>query len=252
MKQKNVIPDSSYWQRYDLFYEKLFDNKYFKNILMLSQDDGQSAHWLNERFPKAKIVSVSSKPIKKKSTSNKLITHIHGELENVQFLEEIFNIRYDLIIDNSVKLPSVQPMLFKYACHYINRGGMFISEGLQTNFRSHPVYKYDVVRFERNEDEIDSLLHLALMFRAILRGDIVGSGNITKSFLNFSGINFSIDELIFLQEKISKVFLHRRIDLPLLCWNCQSREFSLKSLKCSCGVDLFYDEADSMAGAFLF
>ena len=246
------MPDSCYWQRYDLFYNQLFNNKYFKNILILAQDDGKSANWLNGLFPNSNIVSVSTTRIEKTFTNKNTIKHFHGEIQSLQFLEKIFKDRFDLIIDNITKLPSAQAMLFKYACHYINKGGIFISEGLHTNFRSHPVYKYDFVLSKISEHEIDSLLHLALLFRAILRGDIIGTENINKSFVNFSGINFSMDELIFLKEKISKVFLHRRIDLPNFCWNCQTRKFSYKSLKCSCGVDLFYDEADSMVGAFLF
>lgn len=219
--------DKEYWHLYIPEYEKVIFSKMTPfHIFEFGVLSGDSIRWMHKRFPDAMIVGADIDFNIVQWPRHRNISYAQVDQGDRQSIAELFknlNHKFDLIIDDGSHDPHHQAICLNECWGHVKSGGFYIVEDIHTNVGI-PDYT-----------PLNTLLAMQ------------HCKSINRPYpLSIRSSYFSIDELVKLYESIDLYHLYRRTFLPKECWKCHSSDFDYKSLRCSCGEQL-YKFNDSMA-----
>jgi len=125
---KNI---SGFIQLYDKYFSNFKDKKI--NILEIGIEDGDSLRIWREYFTKAQICGID---IKKKNFKINNTEILIGDQSNKKFLQSLIGKydNFDIIIDDGSHQSKHIIASFKYLFPYLNDGGFYVIEDLQTSY----------------------------------------------------------------------------------------------------------------------
>tara|TARA_B100000029_G_scaffold463550_1_gene496939 strand:- start:38 stop:829 length:792 start_codon:yes stop_codon:yes gene_type:complete len=140
---KKYETDKSNDHKYTIIYNKYFSEKRYENIKLFEigigfpRDEnrgGGSLQMWSEYFPNGTIYGLDIE--KKKLNFDEKIKIFKGSQENFLDLKEVINSagNFDIIIDDGSHFNKHQIKSFKYLFPYLNNGGYYIIEDIQTSY----------------------------------------------------------------------------------------------------------------------
>lgn len=217
--------DKFFWHGYITFYEQFFKNREFKNIAEIGVFKGNSVRWLLERFPQSKILAGDILSIQSEWPVDDRVQYVQMDQGNRQQVENFFATKtFDLIIDDGSHIPQHQVMSLVTGWDRLEKNGIYILEDIHTNL---------------GHQTGNSMTVLLAIDHCLRTGLPIDFEKITASSY------MTVSEAVRLSGTIKSINFFRRTQLPLYCYQCNSKNFNYSRLRCQCGVDLF-NPTDSM------
>ncbi len=234
--------DKEFWHRYTESYDRAFATLGEVNdILEFGVLNGDSIRWLAGRFPEARIVGADIIDQRPGWPISERIQYVQVDQSDRAAIRRMFNTldrKYDLVIEDGSHIPQHQAACLIEGLPFVRPQKLYIVEDIHT---SHP----DNVDFHQyNSPGIANSLHILLAIEHLKH---CGQELTSELAATLASPGFcTTDEVRCLFAQISTLELYRRSSLPLRCYRCGTNQFDYKSLRCTCGADL-YSAADSMA-----
>jgi hypothetical protein len=239
-----VDSDKHYWHRYIETYHAAFAMLGdVRRVIEFGVLHGASIRWLSTCFPGAQIIGADILPRHPdwpcdSRTSYRQIDQ--ADREAVRGMLEGIAGGVDLIIDDGSHIPQHQASCLAEGMARLRAGGLYILEDIAT---SHPLHA-DFAHYSiLNGSRVPNALNVLLAIQHVKdTGRLPDSATATRlaapGFLTES-------DVATLFATIDRIVVHKRTQLPLLCYACGGSDFDYVLWLCRCGAEL-YHPADSM------
>ena len=257
MNQSFKQSDKYFWHQYIDFYDHHLESIKVTNIIEIGVFNGDSIRYWRDKYPSSSIIGIDILEEKESWPKDDKIEYVKMDQSDSKSYTDLLKSKknkFDLIIEDGSHDPLHQKISLIESLDYLNDDAVYILEDIHTSHENHYLYKNRLKNF-RNKNLFKKKNEKILMpLQALLLIKHLKENNLdTTVFSKYDETNslFNCQELEKLFNRIKKIEIYKRSNLPNYCYNCNSTNYDYINLKCNCGVDL-YEDCDSMSALIKF